>query len=315
VVDEKDSNEQEDHIIHLAFRRRKEGSTLSKEEEDLIRRAQARSQPAVRSDASFWEDYLIKRHMHTDRPLPEAHIPGKLLWVRMRRALGKKKQYGNDLALAVTTEDPSLMNFWLIPRWKCKGTKNRYQQVLLDPAWAHKFFGSKLCKVEEGHSHWILNGSKFSKTGFLLMSGPIKWTLACGGEVIPTYEEYKKFQTCEMITEEFRAKTISNIESHQLQLGDRVKFLYGSLCGLLGTVRETTTDHVVIDVPALDIRYTAIPHEIRKYFRVGDRVRIASGDRQGVTGWIINVTLDNNVEVVDSMLQSTVRIIVCYAKK
>lgn len=85
--------------------------------------------------------------------------------------------------------------------------------------------------------------------------------------------------------------TVSNEKSQFLAPGDNIIVIDGELVNLHGKIISINGDKVVIQPDYKDFteNITLQAHELRKFFKQGDHVRVINGKFSGNTGFILKV--------------------------
>ncbi|KAF4609782.1 hypothetical protein D9613_011934 [Agrocybe pediades] len=227
-------------------------------------------------------DVLLGRRPSTD----------KRTWVRIRPMKGTLSTYVGDLALAIRSDTPNRVDYWIVPRTALVKEKKatRPSQALFNPSLARAEEGEDAVQhihSEGGTCSYHTQAACYSKQGFLLVSGPPTIALSFSGQVLPTPREFDTFSACEALDPAFLLETKSLMARNSIVRGDRVKCIAGELQNLIGVVLECDEDSLNVHFESLDIDYSVMRYEVRKYFRVGDRVIINDGGAGERKGWII----------------------------
>ncbi|KAK1899562.1 Transcription elongation factor SPT5 [Dissostichus eleginoides] len=199
-------------------------------------------------------------------------------WVRLKRGL-----YKDDIA-QVDYVEPSqnTISLKMIPRidldrikakmslkdWFAKRKKfKRPAQRLFDAEKIRSLGG----EVSHDGDFMIFEANRYSRKGFLFKSFAMSAVITDG--VKPTLSELEKFEDQpEGIDLEV---STSKEREHNLQAGDNVEVCEGELINLQGKILSDP-----LEFPA---------HELRKYFRMGDHVKVIAGRYEGDTGLIVRV--------------------------
>uniref|UniRef100_A0A915IPM2 Transcription elongation factor SPT5 n=1 Tax=Romanomermis culicivorax TaxID=13658 RepID=A0A915IPM2_ROMCU len=145
-------------------------------------------------------------------------------------------------------------------------------------------------------------GNKYSRKGFLYKTFPMNAIIVDG--VKPTLSELEKFQEGSEDLKVELANTTIEEKSHNFASGDNVEVSEGELLNLRGKVLSVDGDKIVMmpDHEELKDPLTFSAHELRKYFREGDHVKVLAGRYEGDTGLIVKVE-DNTVKVLSKDVQ------------
>ncbi|KAF9553843.1 hypothetical protein CPC08DRAFT_727605 [Agrocybe pediades] len=281
----------------------------------FLERAQARAAAlkATRDTQGILDD-LSHAMENTNRPCAK--------WVRIRLMKGKLRLYAGDLALAIRTDEPHSFDYWIIPRLEAPRGSDYWITPRVEvrsgcdttrpvPALFIALHAEGcMPTVRHGRAMWSFQGLFFTPSGFLIVRGPSRMVISFGGQVLPTPPELDVFSSCEVLTEDFLLQTKQLVAQSSIATGDRVACIGGALQGLIGRVIECREHDIDIYFESLDIQESVLRCEVRKHFRVGDRVVItmAPGTAQEHTrkGWVIQC-LQNTVEVFDRTTQEEVR--------
>ncbi|KAF4609692.1 hypothetical protein D9613_012048 [Agrocybe pediades] len=294
----------EDIMSDVATQRSRHLSSQSTGPEDdeaysaFLARARARASAARAQSEQLGS---IIAEVYAPPPVDLYSLPPKTninkTWVRIRPLKGALRVYSGDLALAVRSETYGevFWLYWLVPRIRLSKKDNsaRPEPALFNAQLAMVEFGDQ--SVESVHSDdlaWNFQGFSYSKQGYLIEDAPAKSSLSFGGQVIPTIDEFKAFASCEALDEQLRHRTQLLIGQNAISRGDRVMCIGGELRGLIGTVLECYEDRLDVHLENLDIDSTLMRIEVRRHFRVGDRVTVSLGDgdsRTGRQGWVTGI--------------------------
>ncbi|KAK2179528.1 hypothetical protein NP493_486g02048 [Ridgeia piscesae] len=220
-------------------------------------------------------------------------------WVRLKRGL-----YRDDLA-QVDYVEPSqnLVHLKLIPRvdyTKPRGAlrtgssdaekrkKSRKPPQKLFDVDAIRSMGGE---VTTDGDFLIFEGNRYSRKGFLFKSFVMSAIIAEG--VKPTLAELERFEDTpegldiELVPE---AKSAGDA-SHNFAPGDLVEVCEGELMHLQGKVLRIDGEKVTMLPKHKDLNEPLeFPgNELRKYFRMGDHVKVIKGQYEGDTGLIVRV--------------------------
>jgi len=282
---------------------------FSTEEQDLEQRyqiflARARKQARIENGAEPVAPWVQNRLLG----ISVDHEEGTATWVRVRRIKGALSIYVGDLALAIATEHPQIYKFWLIPRPRltkeCKSLRPMQMLFNLDLAQA-EYGVSCIPQETDPHVKFNFKGNDYSARGFLIIRAPPTLAAAFGGQVLPTMQELNLFSTCEALNCSFRALTEDRMAQNAMIVGDRVKGIAGTLQGLTGIVQAVSEDTVTIHISCLGIFESIMRFEVRKEFRVGDRVIVSKAGHTDQRGWIVGI---QGGEVIVLDLQHSVEV-------
>uniref|UniRef100_A0A7N6A0G3 Transcription elongation factor SPT5 n=1 Tax=Anabas testudineus TaxID=64144 RepID=A0A7N6A0G3_ANATE len=217
-------------------------------------------------------------------------------WVRLKRGL-----YKDDIA-QVDYVEPSqnTISLKMIPRidldrikakmslkdWFAKRKKfKRPAQRLFDAEKIRSLGG----EVSHDGDFMIFEGNRYSRKGFLFKSFAMSAVITDG--VKPTLSELEKFEDqpegidLEVVTESGKER------EHNLQAGDNVEVCEGELINLQGKILSVDGNKITIMPKHEDLKdpLEFPAHELRKYFRMGDHVKVIAGRYEGDTGLIVRV--------------------------
>uniref|UniRef100_A0A8C2WUV4 Transcription elongation factor SPT5 n=1 Tax=Cyclopterus lumpus TaxID=8103 RepID=A0A8C2WUV4_CYCLU len=209
-------------------------------------------------------------------------------WVRLKRGL-----YKDDIA-QVDYVEPSqnTISLKMIPRidldrikakmslkdWFAKRKKfKRPTQRLFDAEKIRSLGG----EVSHDGDFMIFEGNRYSRKGFLFKSFAMSAVITDG--VKPTLSELEKFED--------QPEGIDLEREHNLQAGDNVEVCEGELINLQGKILSVDGNKITIMPKHEDLKdpLEFPAHELRKYFRMGDHVKVIAGRYEGDTGLIVRV--------------------------
>uniref|UniRef100_A0A670YU81 Transcription elongation factor SPT5 n=1 Tax=Pseudonaja textilis TaxID=8673 RepID=A0A670YU81_PSETE len=218
-------------------------------------------------------------------------------WVRLKRGI-----YKNDIA-QVDYVEPSQnqISLKMIPRidfdrikermsqkdWvaKCKKFK-RPPQRLFDAEKIRSLGGD----VASDGDFLIFEGNRYSRKGFLFKSFAMLAVITDG--VKPTLSELEKFEDQpEGIDLEVVTESTGKEREHNFQPGDNVEVCEGELINLQGKILSVDGNKITIMPKHEDLKdMLEFPaQELRKYFKMGDHVKVIAGRFEGDTGLIVRV--------------------------
>ncbi|XP_041365560.1 transcription elongation factor SPT5-like [Gigantopelta aegis] len=137
----------------------------------------------------------------------------------------------------------------------------------------------------------IFEGNRYSRKGFLFKSFAMSAIVAEG--VKPTLTELERFEDqpdsmdVELVQESKSAGEIS----HNFAPGDVVEVCEGELIHLQGKIIRCDGNKITIMPKHEDLKdpLEFPSHELRKYFKMGDHVKVCGGRYEGDTGLIVRV--------------------------
>ncbi|XP_077466681.1 transcription elongation factor SPT5 [Stigmatopora argus] len=217
-------------------------------------------------------------------------------WVRLKRGL-----YKDDIA-QVDYVEPSqnTISLKMIPRieldrikakmslkdWYAKRKKfKRPAQRLFDAEKIRSLGG----EVSHDGDFMIFEANRYSRKGFLFKSFAMSAVITDG--VKPTLSELEKFEDqpegidLEVVTESGKER------EHNLQAGDNVEVCEGELINLQGRILSVDGNKITIMPKHEDLKdpLEFPAQELKKYFRMGDHVKVIAGRYEGDTGLIVRV--------------------------
>ena len=138
----------------------------------------------------------------------------------------------------------------------------------------------------------VFEGQRFDEKGFLIKNFPLHTVSADG--VTPTISELEKFEENIDGPESNVAINKSRASKNDILSfapGDQVEVCEGELINLQGTIVGMDGDSIRI-LPKHEALKDEIPfkaHELRKYFSVGNHVKVLNGRFEGETGMIVGI--------------------------
>lgn len=247
----------------------------------------------------FWNQQMVPIKEMTDvlKVVKEVTNLKAKSWVRLKRGL-----YKDDIA-QVDYVEPSqnTISLKLIPRidldrikarmsmkdWFAKRKRSkRPAQRLFDAEKIRSLGGEVTHDVE----FMIFEGNRYSRKGFLYKTFAMSAVITEG--VKPTLSELEKFEDQpEGIDLEVVTETTGKEKEHNLQAGDNVEVCEGELINLQGKILSVDGNKITIMPKHEDLKdpLEFPAHELRKYFRMGDHVKVIAGRYEGDTGLIVRV--------------------------
>ena len=183
--------------------------------------------------------------------------------------------------------------------------KTRPPQRLFDPEAISKINGNYF-KDKEMPDYWIFEFNRYNHKGFLVKNFPLSAIIAEG--VNPTLKELEKFEeTPEGVdsqTAELLSKTALN-KSHNFVPGDVVEVCSGELVHLNGVIIGIDGDKIRMMPNHEDLKSPIefLAAELRKYFKVGDHVKVIGGRNEGETGLIVRVEENKAIIISDLTME------------
>ncbi|CAF1071659.1 unnamed protein product [Rotaria magnacalcarata] len=234
-------------------------------------------------------------------------------WVRVKRGV-----YRDDLAKVEQCDMvQNLVTLKLIPRIDYsrkrggpRGISNDQSNIVPEPHQAAKkksrfafkrppakLFDETAVEAAGGQikrdiEHRTFEGGKYDDKGFLIKNFPLVAVSADG--ITPSISELDKFEETldgpESNVSINKRKTSKN-DLLSFAPGDHVEVCEGELINLQGTIVGIDGDSIRI-LPKHEALKDEIPfraHELRKYFSVGNHVKVLSGRFEGETGMIVGI--------------------------
>uniref|UniRef100_A0A673HAP1 Transcription elongation factor SPT5 n=1 Tax=Sinocyclocheilus rhinocerous TaxID=307959 RepID=A0A673HAP1_9TELE len=234
----------------------------------------------------FWNQQMVPIKEMTDvlKVVKEVTNLKPKSWVRLKRGL-----YKDDIA-QVDYVEPSqnTISLKMIPRIDLDRIKARMSMVAtLTHALLHRSLGGE---VSHDGDFMIFEGNRYSRKGFLFKSFAMSAVITEG--VKPTLSELEKFEDQpEGIDLEVVTETTGKEREHNLQAGDNVEVCEGELINLQGKILSVDGNKITIMPKHEDLKdpLEFPAHELRKYFRMGDHVKVIAGRFEGDTGLIVRV--------------------------
>uniref|UniRef100_UPI00358F343B transcription elongation factor SPT5-like isoform X2 n=1 Tax=Myxine glutinosa TaxID=7769 RepID=UPI00358F343B len=135
----------------------------------------------------------------------------------------------------------------------------------------------------------VFEGNRYSRKGFIFKNFAMSAIISEG--VKPTLSELEKFEdqpdgiNLELITD-VKGK---GEKDHSFQPGDNVEVCEGELINLQGKVLSVDGNKITIMPKHEDLKdpLEFPAHELKKYFRIGDHVKVIDGRYEGDTGLIV----------------------------
>lgn len=248
----------------------------------------------------FWNMKMVPIKEMTDviRVIKEVTNLKPKSWVRLRRGL-----YRDDIAQVDRVElYRNTVILKMIPRidleriktkmslkdWSAKKTYKRPAQKLFDVEKIKSLGG----EVSHDGDFFIYKGNRYNSKGFLFKHFTMSAVITDG--VKPTLSELDKF---EEQPEGSDLKVIINPGDeceHNFQAGDNVEVSAGDLVNLQGKILNVDEGRVTIMPRHKDLKdpLEFPAEELRKYFSLGDHVKVVAGRYEGDTGLIVRVEED-----------------------
>uniref|UniRef100_A0A8B9NCB1 Transcription elongation factor SPT5 n=1 Tax=Accipiter nisus TaxID=211598 RepID=A0A8B9NCB1_9AVES len=247
----------------------------------------------------YWNQQMVPIKEMTDvlKVVKEVTNLKPKSWVRLKRGI-----YKDDIA-QVDYVEPSQnqISLKMIPRidfdrikarmslkdWFAKRKKfKRPLQRLFDAEKIRSLGGD----VASDGDFLIFEGNRYSRKGFLFKSFAMSAVITEG--VKPTLSELEKFEDQpEGIDLEVVTESTGKEREHNFQPGDNVEVCEGELINLQGKILSVDGNKITIMPKHEDLKdMLEFPaQELRKYFKMGDHVKVIAGRFEGDTGLIVRV--------------------------
>uniref|UniRef100_A0A5F8G394 Transcription elongation factor SPT5 n=1 Tax=Monodelphis domestica TaxID=13616 RepID=A0A5F8G394_MONDO len=247
----------------------------------------------------YWNQQMVPIKEMTDvlKVVKEVTNLKPKSWVRLKRGI-----YKDDIA-QVDYVEPSqnTISLKMIPRidydrikarmslkdWFAKRKKfKRPPQRLFDAEKIRSLGGD----VASDGDFLIFEGNRYSRKGFLFKSFAMSAVITEG--VKPTLSELEKFEDQpEGIDLEVVTESTGKEREHNFQPGDNVEVCEGELINLQGKILSVDGNKITIMPKHEDLKdMLEFPaQELRKYFKMGDHVKVIAGRFEGDTGLIVRV--------------------------
>ncbi|KAA0192293.1 hypothetical protein HAZT_HAZT006833 [Hyalella azteca] len=245
----------------------------------------------------LWTQTMVPIQQMTDVLRVVKSVPSlkKNVWVRLRRGIFKE-----DLA-QVDYVDSSQNNVMLklIPRidyTKKRGllkTSQGDDKRKKTPRPPQKLFDNVAIQaigglVTQDGDFLVFEGNRYTRKGFLYKQFNMSAIMFEG--VKPTLAELEKFEEQNLTDVELTTASTDE-ESHNFAPGDNVEVVEGELVNLMGKVTRVDGARIYIKPNHEDLKddLEFFAHELKKYFRQGDHVKVIAGRYEGDTGLIVRV--------------------------
>ncbi|PPQ83814.1 hypothetical protein CVT24_012313 [Panaeolus cyanescens] len=212
-------------------------------------------------------------------------------WIRV-----KKGAYKNDPALVIDVEDKTI-SVLLVPRVSRQGRVQVPQhglRVIPEPAlYTEEEARMAGCKVKRH------DDTRFSTGVFDFEYGLLQKKLSRSAvTVAKVCVSTRHFRLIERSGHPFtRTMTMPYLTEWSIKVGDAVVVSNFSQTGTIESMVLTSADVNFQDAGTLRLEW----RYIRKAFKIGDYVRVASGDYLGACGWVISI----NGDLVDIVIHQT----------
>ncbi|XP_037068165.1 transcription elongation factor SPT5-like, partial [Pollicipes pollicipes] len=257
----------------------------------------------------------IKEMTDVMRVIKEQMVLKRGCWVRLKRGVFK-----DDIA-QVDYVDPgqSSVHLKLIPRIdysRMRGAlrdkenevkrkrRQRPPQKLFDMEAVRSIGG----EISQDGDFIIFEGNRYSRKGFLYKNFVMSAIQAEG--VKPTLSELEKFEEQPESLDMELAHSAKTEEGHSFTPGDNVEVVEGELINLQGTIVKIDGTKVTIMPKHEDLKdpLEFPAHELKKYFCMGDHVKVISGRYEGDTGLIVSVE-DNKAVLFSDLTMHELKVL------
>eukprot|EP00245_Coleochaete_scutata_P016187 TRINITY_DN746_c0_g2_i1.p1 TRINITY_DN746_c0_g2~~TRINITY_DN746_c0_g2_i1.p1 ORF type:complete len:1066 (+),score=270.70 TRINITY_DN746_c0_g2_i1:65-3262(+) len=137
-----------------------------------------------------------------------------------------------------------------------------------------------------------------------------------GKSITPTFDELQKFQkppgedgeTTDDLLSSVPA-SIASKQRGQFMKGDVVQVVEGDLRGIIGVVEKVDEDEVTVHPRHESLKESLLfkEKELRKFYKIGDHVKVIAGQQEGTTGMIIKVD-EGVVDIISDVTKEDVKI-------
>lgn len=235
-------------------------------------------------------------------------------WVRIKRGL-----YKDDLAKVERVDTAQgTVELRLIPRIDYTRKRGALKTADTEPVKRKrakrpppKFFDREAVKaiggeVSQDGDYMLFERDRYIR-GFLYKDFPVQSLIING--VKPTLGELEKFEE-EPDNVELAESTITDEETHGIVSGDNVIVIEGELVHLQGKVISVDGSKITM-MPQTEGLKDALEfqaHELTKYFKVGDHVKVIAGRYEGDTGLVLRV-LENHIVVFSDLTMHEIKVL------
>lgn len=161
-------------------------------------------------------------------------------------------------------------------------------------------------EVTNDGDFYIFESNRYRR-GFLYKNFPFNSLIING--VKPALSELEKFEENPEGVE-LTETTVNDEEAHGICSGDNIEVCEGELVNLKGKVVAVESNKITMIPQHEDLKdpLEFQAHEIRKYFKVGDHVKIIRGRYEGDTGLVVRV-LENQVVVFSDFTMHEIKVL------
>ena len=148
---------------------------------------------------------------------------------------------------------------------------------------------------------WIFENNRYNSKGFLIKFFPLSSVLTEG--IKPTLAEMQRFEESPDGVDPETAAMLSKTaldKAHNFVQGDVVEVCHGELIHLSGTIIGIDGDKIRMMPNHEELKEPIefMASELKKYFKVGEHVKVIGGRNEGETGLIVRV--DENLAAIMS---------------
>ncbi|XP_058789621.1 transcription elongation factor SPT5-like [Phymastichus coffea] len=228
-------------------------------------------------------------------------------WVRIKRGM-----YKDDIAQVDYVDvGQNKVHLKLLPRIDYARLRGALKPVIDDEAPKRKKKNSKPPakhfdaeavraiggEVTSNGDYLVFEGNHYSHKGFLYKNFNISGIISDG--VKPTLSEIESFEeNPESIDIELNDISVNEGISikdstvfHKFSPGDKVEVREGELMHLQGKIISIDGNNIMVQPSHKDLTdpIEFLPHELKKYFTIGDHVKVLEGKYEGDTGLIVRI--------------------------
>ncbi|ERL95479.1 hypothetical protein D910_12741 [Dendroctonus ponderosae] len=146
----------------------------------------------------------------------------------------------------------------------------------------------------------IFEGNRYSRKGFLYKNFTLSAVIVDG--VKPTLAELERFEEQpEGIDLELPTEKEDKAVTHSFSAGDNVEVCEGELINLQGKILSIDGSMITIMPKHADLKEPLVfqASELKKYFKMGDHVKVLAGRYEGDTGLVVRVEINRVVLISD----------------
>lgn len=157
---------------------------------------------------------------------------------------------------------------------------------------------------------WIFENNRYTAKGFLIKTFPLSVIISEG--VKPTLSELQRFEVSPDAVDPDTAALLSKTaldKSHNFVPGDVVEVCQGELVHLTGRIIGIDGDKIRMmpDHEELKDPIEFVASELKKYFKVGEHVKVIGGRNEGETGLIVRVE-DNTAIIISDLTMEEITV-------